>query len=115
MGSWTVVSVDARLLMSDRDRDCERSVCDSGRGVISEASSKLSYNGARSLAGALGRVLACCAESWGPLTPSLSELCELVGLSGFLSSSMLPELLVVLVEARYLVQQGRGDAARSKG
>ena len=51
LGSWTVVSVDSRLLMSDRDRDCGRSVCDSGRGVISEASSKLSYNGAHSSAG----------------------------------------------------------------
>ena len=115
LGSGTVVSVDARLLMSDRDRDCERSVCDSGRGVISEASSKLSCNGARSSAGALGRLLACCAESRGPLTPSLSELCELVGLSGFLSSSMLPGLLVVLIEARYQVQQGRGDEARASG
>lgn len=121
LGSGTVVSVDARLLMSDRDRDCERSVCDSGRGVISEASSKLSCNGARSSAGALalalalGRLLACCAESRGPLTPSLSELCELVGLSGFLSSSMLPGLLVVLIEARYQVQQGRGDVARASG
>ena len=42
--SWTVVSVDSRLLRSDRDRDCERSECDSGRGVISDASSKLSCN-----------------------------------------------------------------------
>lgn len=62
LGSCAIVSTDSRLLRSDRDRDCERSECGSGRGVISDASSKLS--------------------------PSLSELCVLVGLSGFLSSSM---------------------------
>lgn len=49
LGLCTVVSVDSRLLRSDRDRDCERSVCDSGRGVISDASSKLSCIGAHLL------------------------------------------------------------------
>lgn len=43
-GSCAAVSVDSRLLRRDRDRDCERSDCGSGRGVISEASSKLSCN-----------------------------------------------------------------------
>lgn len=52
--SWAVEDEEPGLLMSDRD-DRERSECESGRGVTSEASSKLS--------------------------PSLSELCELVGLS----------------------------------
>lgn len=33
---------DSRLFSNDRDRDCERSECESGRGVISDASSKLS-------------------------------------------------------------------------
>lgn len=33
---------ERRLFSSDRERDCERSECESGRGVISEASSKLS-------------------------------------------------------------------------
>jgi hypothetical protein len=117
LGSWTVVSVDARLLMSDRDRDCERSVCDSGRGVISEASSKLSCNGARSSVGALGRLLACCAESRGPLTPSLSELCELVGLSGFLSSSMLPGLGCSWCLSKPDIRSNKssGDAGRPNG
>lgn len=39
--SWAVDVDDPRLLKSDRDRD--RSECESGRGVISVASSKLSY------------------------------------------------------------------------
>lgn len=51
--SWAEEVDESRLLRRDRDRD--RSDCESGRGVISEASSKSS-------------------------TP-LSELCELVGLS----------------------------------
>jgi hypothetical protein len=85
--------------MSDRDRDCERSECDSGRGVISDASSKLSCYGALMLAWALEICLLDFVER-NPLTASLSELCALVGLSGFLSSSILLGLLV----ARFLVQ-----------
>lgn len=61
LDSLAVDEEDSRLLMSERERDCDRSECELGRGVISGASSKLS--------------------------PSLSELCELVGLSGFWSIS----------------------------
>lgn len=39
--SWPAEGEESRLLISDRDRD--RSECESGRGVISDASSKLSY------------------------------------------------------------------------
>jgi hypothetical protein len=44
LASWTVVDEDSRC-RSDRDRDCERSACESGRGVMSDASSK-SYTAA---------------------------------------------------------------------
>lgn len=47
--SWTVDDEDSRC-KRDRDRDCERSECVSGRGVISDASSKLSYTAAIVLA-----------------------------------------------------------------
>lgn len=57
MDSCVVVSVDSRLLRSDRERDCERSERGSGREVISDASSKLSCNGAPALAWAFGSVL----------------------------------------------------------
>lgn len=57
--SSAVVSVDSRLLRSDRDRDCERSVCNSGRGVISDASSKLSCNDAFVLVCGLLQCVCC--------------------------------------------------------
>lgn len=44
--SWAVEDEEPGLLMSDRD-DRERSECESGRGVTSEASSKLSYTSTR--------------------------------------------------------------------
>ena len=44
--SWTVDDEEPGLLMSDRD-DRERSECESGRGVTSEASSKLSCTSTR--------------------------------------------------------------------
>jgi hypothetical protein len=65
LGLCAVVSVDSRLLMSDRDRDCERSECDSGRGVISDASSKLSCMGAHLLDCVLGVYLFTFDEAAG--------------------------------------------------
>lgn len=83
--------------MSDRGLDWECSECDSGRGVFSDASSKLSYSGAFVLAtGSLNLVVG--SEIWEvALTPSLSELCMLVGLSDFFSSSILLGSLVLVV------------------
>ena len=48
LASCTVDDEDSRC-RSDRDRDCEPSACESGRGVISDASSK-SYTAANLLA-----------------------------------------------------------------
>jgi hypothetical protein len=49
LASCTVDEEDDSRCRSDRDRDCERSSFESGRGVISEASSK-SYTAANLLA-----------------------------------------------------------------
>ena len=83
LASCTVDDEDSRC-RSDRDRDCERSGCGSGRGVISDASSK-SYTAANVLANLhTSFPLRCCCNMVDILlTPSLSELCELVGLSFF--------------------------------
>jgi hypothetical protein len=40
--SWEFDEEDVRLPRRDRERDCDRSEWESGRGVISDASSKLS-------------------------------------------------------------------------
>ena len=91
------MSVDSRLLMSDRDLDWECSECDSGRGVLSDASSKLSYSGVFVLAMGSQSLLAGSKIWKSSLTPSLSELCVLVGLSDFLSSSILLGSLVLVI------------------
>lgn len=44
--SCTVDDEDSSRWSSDRDRDCERSACECGRGELSSASSKLSYTAA---------------------------------------------------------------------
>lgn len=80
--SWAVEEEDSRLLMSDRDRDCGRSECELGRGVISGASSKLSCS--HIILSARRQVGTCLKRR---LTPSLSELCELVGRPCFWSIS----------------------------
>ena len=85
LASCTVDEEDSRC-RSDRDRDCELSACESGRGVISDASSK-SYTAANLLAHlCISSSLLCCYNIGNVLrTPSLSELCELVGRSFFSS------------------------------
>ena len=90
LASWTVEDEDSRC-SSDRDRDCGRSVCEcsdceSGRGLVSGASSKLSYTAACLLA-ILHSKRPRLARYYGRVmrTPSFSELCELVGLSGLSS------------------------------
>jgi hypothetical protein len=50
--SWGGDRVDSRLPMRERARDCGRSVAVSGRGAMSEASSKLSWSGRVRLAAA---------------------------------------------------------------
>lgn len=90
LASWTVEDEDSRC-SSDRDRDCGRSACEcsdreSGRGLISGASSKLSYTAACLLA-ILHSKRPRSARYYRRVmrTPSFSELCELVGLSGLSS------------------------------
>ena len=90
--SWEDDVDESHLLSSERGRD--RSDCESGRGVISEASSKSSWSRGRELAypfaSSLGSAWgdAMMAGGWwavtgdsGLLTPPLSELCTLVGRS----------------------------------
>jgi hypothetical protein len=78
--SCAVEDDESGLLRSDRD-DRERSERESGRGVASDASSKLSCRMACDQQ-ALSMVLMLpSGRRRGILTPSLSELCELVGLS----------------------------------
>ena len=90
LASWTVDDDDSRC-SSDRDRDCARSVCEgsdreSGRGLISGASSKLSYTAACQLASFHSKCPRLARWYRGMMrTPSFSELCELVGLSGLSS------------------------------
>jgi hypothetical protein len=81
VASCTVEEEDSRC-RSDRARDCGRSSFESGRGVISEASSK-SYTAANLLANLypMFPLFYLYSSRTVLLTPSLSELCELVGLS----------------------------------
>jgi hypothetical protein len=76
LASCTVDDEDSRC-RSDRDRDCERSGCESGRGVISDASSK-SYTAADVLAKCTYDSSSSAAATWHvfflpPLCPSCAS------------------------------------------
>jgi hypothetical protein len=85
--SCAVEAEESGLLRSDRD-DRERSECESGRGVASDASSKLSCRMACDQQGLAMFLMVPSRRTCGILTASLSELCELVGL--LLVASVVP-------------------------
>jgi hypothetical protein len=92
--SWAVEADDVGRLRRERD-DRGRSGCASGRGVISDASSKLSCRNANQ------RVLVClCVARGGVLTPDASEPSELVGRLS-VSCALAGSAMVVLRDARY--------------